>query len=71
MAHHIQKLFQWSVKGNINVRRQGTKLSLCTTGAMLNDISASPDLINLKDPVQPEIFYDLLISAQSVRCLCS
>lgn len=39
MAHHIQKLFQWSVKGNINVRRQGTKLSLCTTGAMLNDIS--------------------------------
>lgn len=59
MAQHIQKLFQWSLKGNTNVRRQGMKFSLSTMGAMLKDISAGLGLMILKDPVQPEIFYDL------------
>lgn len=75
MAQHIQKLFQWSVKGNTNVRKQGMKFSLCKTGAMLKDICAGLDLVILKELVQPQIFYDSMIygpvNKDSVRYLCS
>lgn len=40
------------------------KFSLCPMGAMVKDISAGLDLMSLKDPAQPEIFYDLLTSVQ-------
>lgn len=61
MGQHIQKFFQLSVKGNTNVRRQGMKFSLCTTGAMLKDICAGLDLVILKDPVQPQTSYNSII----------
>lgn len=50
MAQRMQKLFQWSVKGNTNMRRQEMKLSV-HTGAMLKDISAGLDLMILKGPL--------------------
>lgn len=45
VAQHIQELFQWSVKGNSNVRRQEMKFSLCTKEAMLKGISAGLSLM--------------------------